>query len=382
MSTFIEATAKAWLTALAFIAPAVNHRPASPALSNVHISPRMGQLTGHDYEVRAVANLTEWTFQGSPFLVHYRSLVEAIKTATKSDRNALVRVTPGRNAEDGTHVIAEAAGYRLSLPSVPITEWPKTANLETTGTIKPDGRDLKAAIQRVIFAASKDDTLPILTTIKFEREHGVLRLLTTDRYRLGMASMPMPRRSKPHQFLIKAKFAAHLARRISVTEPVRIDILNKGESVRFNLPGGSLATLATDGDYPNIITLFQDRQAETFDIDRTALLDATRVAASMAERNTPVQMDFTSTGVTLRFGNGYSGESSSPHINGTGTNDLCVAFNPHYLVEALASTPGDTVRFGFTTVTKPAQITDASEQDNPANKHLIMPVRTPNRAHS
>lgn len=377
MTTFIAAPAHAWLTALAFIAPAISSRPPSPALANIRIHPRLGQLTGHDYEVHAVANLPEWTYAGGMFLVHYRALVDAIKVTTKGDRNTPVRLSPGRGGYVD-HVIMEAAGYRINLPSAPMTEWAAPDPLKITGTINPAGRDLKAAIQRVNVAASKDDTLPILTAIKFEREPGTLRLMTTDRYRLAMATLPIARNSKPASFLIKAKFAAHLARRINATDPVRIDLLNDNESVRFTLPGGTLSTLTTSGDYPNIYTLFPDNLAEVFDIERAPLLAAARVAASMAERNTPVKMFFTPSGVELEFGNGYSGNSSSPRIKGKGSAPLTVAFNPQYLVEALTVTPGDTVRFGFTTVAKPAQITNADEPNNPTYRHLVMPVRMPN----
>lgn len=384
MSTFTEATAQAWLTALTFIAPAISSRPASPALANVHIDTLTGTLTGSNYEVTANADLTDWISDGKPFLAPYRALVDAIKKTTKADRKAPVRVEA--HTEDGQRFITlKAAGYTLVLPAADIGEWPKLSRTKATSNIVVTGRALKAAAQRVGMAASKDDTIPLLQAIRFEHMGGVLTLTATDRYRLAMSKIPtMARVRTPSTFLLKARFVAEIARRTTAGDTVRLEVLNGGAAIRANLPGGALSSLTTDGKYPEIETLFPDHLHHSFTVERAPLLAAARVAAGMTERNTPVQLDFTSSGAILTFNHGLFDGSTSPLIAGASSGETyeprTVALNPQYLVEAITATTGNTVQFGFTTIAKPVQITDGTTPGaQPAHRHIIMPVRMPTR---
>lgn len=378
MSTIITATAKDWLAALTFIAPSIKGRPMSPELACARISPVTGRLDGTDYEVRAEAHLAEFEGEGAPFLAHYRGLVDAIKLSTKGDRSVLVKVSPGTGKEQS--VVVEAAGWSLNLESVDVDEYPRMDPAKTTHKLQVMGRDLKAATIRAGTAVSLDDTLSILTGIQFVHEGGALTLLATDRYRLAMDSAPTLKRTRSRfEFILKAKVAGEVANRTVAGKAVTISILN-GDKVRFDLPGGTLESLLVDGDYPKVRKLFELDATGVFEVERKPLLAAARVAHGLSERNTPASLDFTSDGVVLEFSAGLFDSSVSPKIVGSFVGSeyaaFLTAFNPTYLVPALATLAGDKVRFSYTEPGKAVLVTEAEGGDH---RHLLMPVRLPSR---
>jgi hypothetical protein len=71
---------------------------------------------------------------------------------------------------------------------MPVADYPaRPATPEVVGTV--DGEAFAHAIQQVIVAASKDDTLPILTGVKLEFEGDTISFLATDRYRLSLREL-------------------------------------------------------------------------------------------------------------------------------------------------------------------------------------------------
>src|ERR1700734_4037705 len=113
------------------------------------------------------------------FLVPGRLLVE------------IVRSLPGQPVEfgddpDGISVTCGAASFAVaSLPSAEYPELPELPQLAGTA----DGGALATAIGQVTPAASRDDTLPMLTAVNVELDGATMTLAATDRYRLAVRDL-------------------------------------------------------------------------------------------------------------------------------------------------------------------------------------------------
>lgn len=379
MTSSITASAKDWIAALNFVAPAVSYRPPAPVLQCIHVDPGVGRITGFDYEVRAETHVNGAEGQGKPFVASYSLLREAIMRTTKADRSVPVVVTAGKSSS-GLFTTVSAAGYSIVLESYDVEEFPSPVASKTTHKLEVSGRDLKATIQRVGIAASKDDTLPILTGIQFIHEGNKLSLLATDRYRLALGEVQTARKTKTaFTFLLKAKIADAVAKRITASGDVTVRLVD-GDKVRFDLPGGSIESLLVDGDYPKIQSLFPSDCTLVFEVERVPLLNASLTAGALAERNTPAVLNFSEAGVQVAFNVGLFDNSTSPLVLGVSAGiayeAIQTAFNPAYLIPALKALTGECVRFSFRTPAKPALMTEAAGD---GVKHLLMPVRLPSK---
>src|SRR5699024_12393610 len=84
-----------------------------------------------------------------------------------------------------SRVILTCQNSTFTLATMPVEEYPALPAMpEVAGTI--DGSVFSEAISQVAAAASKDETLPILTAVKFEIEGDILTFFSSYRYHLAM----------------------------------------------------------------------------------------------------------------------------------------------------------------------------------------------------
>jgi len=370
----VTAPAKDWITALTRLSPAMAGKKAVPVLYSVHIDPATGILSAYDYDTSCVSTLAEAEGQGSPFLVTYRWLLDAIRTTTGKAKTAPVTV-----ALDGKKVTVSACGYELHAETMPVAEYPEIPDLSPTDFLSVPAGDFRAALRRVSTAASKDDTLPILTAVRVAIGDGAMELLATDRYRLA-ADHVEGQGEGSAAFLLNYRTIKALDRFLAGDDVV-IGLSDRLISIKTE--HATFTSMSVDGDYPKIRSLFPESVTASFEVDRVALLESVKVAERMGERSSPCIIRLSDGGAEVTFGYGIFGPSKAPlAVGGVAAGlkeEIRCAFNPHYLVETLQQLTGDKVRISYTTAPKPFLFSLAGlETNDPKSpKHLIMPVRMP-----
>src|SRR6266851_3968758 len=163
--------------ALAWVARALPSRPVVPVLSGLRLEAGDGlTLSCFDYEVSATAHLDAEVKEPGTVLVPGRLLAE------------ITRSLPAPTADfaaDGDVVNLTCGSAEFTFVQLPSDEYPALPQAPPlAGTI--DGGDLAAAIGQVLPAASRDDTLPMLTGICLDIDGETMTLAATDRYRLAV----------------------------------------------------------------------------------------------------------------------------------------------------------------------------------------------------
>ncbi|WP_297083580.1 DNA polymerase III subunit beta, partial [uncultured Demequina sp.] len=168
--------------AVAWTSRAVPARPPVPVLAGVRITAdATGEVTlaSFDYEVSARGTFAADVDSAGEVLVSGRLLKEIA--------NALPH-KPVEFSLDGTKVSVTCGASRFTLATMPVDQYPALPELpEQSGTI--DGAELQRAVSQVTVAASRDDSLPILTGVRVEIEGSHISLLATDRYRLALREL-------------------------------------------------------------------------------------------------------------------------------------------------------------------------------------------------
>src|SRR5699024_1508191 len=156
---------------------------------------------------------------------------------------------------------------------------------EVAGTI--DGSVFSEAISQVAAAASKDDTLPILTAVKIEIEGDTITFLATDRYRLAMQEITWT----PHNpqsstsVLVKSRTLTDVARSLGGGGAIecRLAADEDGAAVVGVSSGASRTTgLHVDGEYPKIRTLFPAEDNMYATVETCQHLEAVKRVALLA----------------------------------------------------------------------------------------------------
>jgi len=409
--------------AVAWVARALTSRPVVPVLSGLLLRADGDGLTlsCFDYEVSARMRIEADVEEPGTALVPGRLLAEITRSLPALD----VEV-----ASDADMVGLSCGSAEFTLVSLPLEEYPALPEQPApAGTV--DGGDLAVAAAQVVPAASRDDTLPMLTAVCLEIDGETLTLAATDRYRLAVRevswvpAVPGLRAAA----MVPARTLADVARTMTAGVPVTVAFgtgqaeaspasgAGAGRSPRpadgmISFEGGNrrLTARLIGGEFIKYRSRFPEEFGSRALLPASAFTEAVRRVSLVADRASPVRLAFNPGTVVIEAqtdGRARAVETVPAEFEG---DERVISFSPHYLLDGLGAaaasaaparqaaasdddqeaSPADPgqVRLEFTTAAKPALITWAADGDQapgdsagtPAFRYLVVPLRVPARA--
>jgi len=361
--------------AVTWVARALPSRPPVHVLAGLLLEADQDgvlRLSSFDYELSARVEVPSEVADPGTVLVSGRLLAD------------ISRSLPGKPvdvATDGSRVSLTCGASRFTLLTMPVDEYPTLPAMPDSSGIL--GADVfSQAVAQVTVAASRDETLPILTGVRMEIEGERLTLLATDRYRLAMRTLPW-RPASPEASavaLVRARTLSEVSKALGSAGDVTLALStgSGSELIGFEAGGRRTTSLLVDGEYPKVRALFPSEAAAHAVIETHALLEAVRRVALVAERNTPVRLSFTDGAVTLEAGQGEDAQASEAVECSLQGEDLSIAFNPGFLLDGLGALGMPFARLSFTVPQKPAVLSGQAEpegDDDDSYRYLLMPVR-------
>lgn len=354
--------------AVSWVARVVPSRPPVPVLAGVRVEAGDNTLSlaGFDYEQSARVSCPAEVGEPGTVVVSGRLLAEIVRSLPKR---------PVEVALDGSKVIVRCGASRFTLLTMPVDEYPTLPELpDVAGAVC--GGLFAEAVAQVAVAASRDETLPVLTGVLVEPDGDTLTLMATDRYRLAVRTIPWTPAGDVAPALIQARTLTDAVKHLDGRD-VTIRATDGTRSM-WGLSQGRrhTTTLLLDGDYPRVRALFPAVVEDVAVVDRDALTGVVGRVAIVAERNTPIRLTFADGQVTVTAGQGEDAQATET-LDSAGGN-LSIAFNPQYLLDGLGALSTPYARFSFTKATKPAVITGQATvdaDDDTSYRYLIMPVR-------
>ncbi|GAA2739655.1 DNA polymerase III subunit beta [Kitasatospora cinereorecta] len=361
--------------AVAWAARSLPARPPVPVLAGLLLTAQEGSLalSGFDYEVSARVELEADVEEQGTVLVSGRLL------------NDISRNLPNRPVEistDGMRVSVVCGSSRFTLPTLPVEEYPALPQMPTaTGTVSGDV--FASAVSQAAVAAGRDDTLPVLTGVRVEIDGDRITLAATDRYRFAVRELLW----KPEQpdinavALVPAKTLQDIAKSLGSGDTVSIALATGGAGeglIGFEGAGRRTTTRLLEGEFPKFRSIFPTEFSAVAAVQTQPFLEALKRVSLVAERNTPVRLNFEQGVLTLEAGSGDDAQASERVEADLEGDDISIAFNPGYLEEGLKAIDSAYAQLSFTTPTKPALLTGKAAVDAEADdayQYLIMPVR-------
>jgi DNA polymerase III subunit beta len=335
-------------------------RPVIPVLAGLLLQAADGlTLSCFDYEVSARAEVDADVAEPGTVLVPGRLLAEITRSLPS---------LPVEFADDPDGVSLTCGSASFTLVTLPVEEYPDLPVLSlTAGTV--DGGDLAAAIGQVAPAASRDDTLPLLTGVNLEVQGETMTLAATDRYRLAVRDLPWTpgRRDVSGSYLVPARTLVDAARTMAPGVPVTVwlrsdrdrdteltrEYGNTGSAGPG--PGGSPASRAADamigfesggrrvttrliaGEYIKYRSRFPAEFACRADMPAAPFIEAVRRVSLVAERGSAVRLTFGGGEVTVEAetqGRARAREIVRADFHGV---EPGIAFSPHFLLDGIVA---------------------------------------------
>ncbi len=235
-----------------------------------------------------------------------------------------------------------------------------------------DGTSFKKGLQQVVFAASGDETRPILTGVLLQTSNGKLNMAATDSYRL--AEKQLSNNKEEVQILVPASAMQDLLRILGDGED-NIQVTHDDQQVLFQVGDIELVTRLVDGKYPDYKKLIPEKFATEARLKRTDLLNVTKVSSLFARESAgsvTIEVDSKTKQLSIRSVASQLGENTATaeaKITGSGS----ITLNSRYLLDALNAMDGEEVVFGFNGKLEPTLLFDPAVEDY---KHIIMPLKS------
>jgi DNA polymerase-3 subunit beta len=402
--------------AVGWVARALPARPVVPVLTGLLLSAGQDDNQGpngsgfltlscFDYEVSARVRLRAEVAEPGTVLVPGRLLGEIVRSLPSH---------PVSFGDDPDGVSVNCGDAAFLLTPMPLADYPELPDLpQLAGTV--DGGVLAHAIAQVTPAASRDDTLPMLTAVNLELDGTTMTLAATDRYRLAVrellwnpAAGAVTAGQRKAAFLVPARTLSDAARmmvhgtevRVMVRQPAGEDgTARDGRTgpgpaeamIGFEAGERRLTTRLLAGEFVRYRSRFPVEFDCTADLPAEAFAEAVRRVALVAERGTPVQLTFAPDRVTIGAatqGQARARETVAAEFAG---GDPAIAFSPQYLLDGIvaaaqahaqhgaqhaaegAAEPAR-VRIQFTSPAKPAVISPAPGTGDDF-RYLVVPQR-------
>jgi DNA polymerase-3 subunit beta len=353
--------------AVAWTARTLPARPPVPVLAGVLLDVTGHRLTvaGFDYEVSAQVGVDVDAETGGKALVSGRLLAEITRA---------LPAQPVQVETAGTRVEITCGSARFTLPTMPVEDYPTLPTMpETSGTLASDV--FATAAQQVAVAAGRDDTLPVMTGVRFEIDGERLVLAATDRYRLAARELTWRPTSAEFtaQALVPARTLLETARSMGSGAEVTVALAPGEGMIGFTGAGRQTTARLLDGEFPRYQSLWPKESVAVALVEVAPFIEAVKRVSLVAERNRPVRLQFTAGEVVLEAGAGDEAQASESLDAGYDGEELSIAFNPAFLLDGLQAVDTDTARLAFTSATKPAVLT--GKEGGTDYRYLLMPVR-------
>ncbi len=297
--------------AVTWAARSLSTRPTMPVLAGLLLTIAGEQLTvsGFDLEASTEVDLDVSAGEDGQTLVSGRLLADITKALPPHPVDVTL---------DGSRLSIVCGAARFTLPTMPVEDYPRLPSMPTTaGTV--DSAAFATAVAQVAIAAGRDDTLPMLTGVRLEIDGTRLTLAATDRYRLAVRELdwnPENPSSEPAQVLVPARALAEAARSLSHSDTMTLALSAGGTGegiIGFTGSTNGRASRATtrllDATFPAYRSLLPNEWSSSADITVAPLVEAVRRVALVADRNTPVRLEFADAALALSAGGDDEGRA-------------------------------------------------------------------------
>ena len=237
---------------------------------------------------------------------------------------------------------------------------------------KIKGAAFKKALQQVAFAASSDETRPVLTAVLLQTHDGNLYMAATDSYRL--AEKQIGSNDQEIQILVPAS-AMHDLLRVLGDNDDEITITYDDQQALFQANDVELVTRLIDGKYPDYKKLIPVTFATKATLKRADLINVTKVSSLFARESAgsvTIEIDEKAGELSIRSVASQLGENTAK-ATAKATGSGSITLNSRYLLDALSVMSGDEVTFGFNGKLEATLIHDPASPDY---KHVIMPLKS------
>lgn len=233
-----------------------------------------------------------------------------------------------------------------------------------------DQKLLKTMLQSVHYAASTDETRPMLNGVLLSFKGGKLSVVATDGRRMAMWEQEQEiGRDQEGEWIVPSKTVNELLKVLKDEGSVRIQVSEN--QIAFEFDAMLVISKLIDHTFPNFRQVIPPGAEQRIPLERELTLNAIRrIALLLTDPAASITLHFTKNHLEISAIASDVGEAKEKVAIKYGGKDITVAFNPGFLMDPLRNLSGDEVTMELSDELSPCVI----KTDQPF-LYVLMPMR-------
>lgn len=273
-------------------------------------------------------------------------------------------------------VYTDDENIKYDLNVISLSQYPNINLEKSDNYITMSTETLLELIRETAFAASDDDTRPVLTGINLDITKERLECVVTDSYRLTRKILNLAERvEENHNIIIPKKNIIDFTKIISNSEEeIKLHIFN--DKILLENDNTLFQSRLIAGSYPQTSKSIPKEFNLVINVDRRGFYNIIEQASIL---NSDKDKNIVSLNIKKNdlFAQSISNEKGSAkmkmHIENESSEEINISFSARYMMEALNALSTDVVEISFVNEVKPIIL---KNMDDESLLQLILPIRT------
>lgn len=270
-------------------------------------------------------------------------------------------------------IIANSSSTSLS--GIPANEFPEVPRNAPRIDFSLNKEILDTLNKQVVFAASRDESRPILNGVFFIIKDKGIRVVATDGFRLSCKDVDGLKKGREEQkVLIPGRLIEEVVKLAgNGDEEIGVSILDNEKQLIFTTQAATLTGRIIEGTFPDYERIIPKENTITVQMSREDLTRAVKTASVIArEASGVVRLKLKKDSVLVIAESSSFGREEATLDAKIEGGEVEIAFNYKYLLDFLNSTPNSEILFLTNGPTSQGVFKDMKDE---SYLHLIMPIR-------
>ena len=274
-------------------------------------------------------------------------------------------------------IVLTSGKSEITLKGKDADQYPRIQEISASSPLVLETSVLKNIINETAFAASTQESRPILTGVHFVlTENKNLKTVATDSHRMSQKKIVLEKNGDNFDVVIPSRSLREFSA-VFTDDIETVEIYFTNNQLLFRSENISFYTRLLEGNYPDTDRLIPTEFTSVVTFDNHNLRYAMERARllSNATQNGTVKLEIINGVVSAHVNSPEVGrvneEIDTESISG---QDLTISFNPTYLIDSLKAINSEKVTISFISAVRPFTLVPNEDTENFIQ--LITPVRT------
>ena len=367
-----------FLQALNTTKRAISHKNAIPILSTIKIDVTNEGITliGSNGQI-SIENFISIKNENAGLLVTSSGSILLEATFFINVVSSLPDITLDFKEIDQKQIVLTSGKSEITLKGKDADQYPRIQEISASNPLVLETSVLKNIINETAFAASTQESRPILTGVHFVlTENKNLKTVATDSHRMSQKQIILEKNGDNFDVVIPSRSLREFSA-VFTDDIETVEIYFTNNQLLFRSENISFYTRLLEGNYPDTDRLIPTdfNNIITFDTNNLRYAMERARLLSNATQNGTVKLEIINGVVSAHVNSPEVGrvneEIDTESISG---QDLTISFNPTYLIDSLKAIDSEKVIISFISAVRPFTLVPNDDTENFIQ--LITPVRT------